>query len=112
MILFKFNLIDIYSIIYYYYTRYEKDKQYPIYCRKKGNLEADEEILIDVNLMSEGYEYFRIGDIEISPDDKIMAYSVDTLSRRIYTIHFMDLKTREVHKSNIKNKPRGTSIYY
>ena len=88
---------------YYYYTRYEKDKQYPIYCRKKGNLEADEEILIDVNLMSEGYEYFRIGDIEISPDDKIMAYSVDTLSRRIYTIHFMDLKTREVHKSNIKN---------
>ena len=88
---------------YYYYTRYEKNKQYPIYCRKKGDLKSDEEILIDVNIMSEGYEYFRVGDIEISPNDKIMAYSVDTLSRRIYTIYFMDLETREVHKKNIKN---------
>ena len=88
---------------YYYYTRYEKDKQFPIYCRKKGDLKSDEEILIDVNIMSEGYEYFRVGDIEISPNDKIMAYSLDTLSRRIYTIYFMDLETREVHKKNIKN---------
>ena len=61
---------------YYYYTRYEKGKQYPIYCRKKGNLEAKEEVLIDANIMSEGYDYFRVGDIEISPDDKIMAYSI------------------------------------
>ena len=88
---------------YYYYTRYEKDKQYPIYCRKKGDLKSDEEILIDANIMSEGYEYFRVGDIEISPNNKIMAYSVDTLSRRIYTIYFMDLETREVHKKNINN---------
>ena len=88
---------------YYYYTRYEKNKQYPIYCRKKGNLEAKEEVLIDANIMSEGYDYFRVGDIEISPDDKVMAYSIDTLSRRIYTIYFMNLETREVHKENIKN---------
>ena len=88
---------------YYYYTRYEKGKQYPIYCRKKGNLEAKEEVLIDANIMSEGYDYFRVGDIEISPDDKVMAYSIDTLSRRIYTIYFMNLETREVHKENIKN---------
>ena len=88
---------------YYYYTRYEKGKQYPIYCRKKGSLEAKEEVLIDANIMSEGYDYFRVGDIEISPDDKIMAYSIDTLSRRIYTIYFMNLETREIHKENIKN---------
>ncbi|MEC8679280.1 MAG: S9 family peptidase [Bacteroidota bacterium] len=88
---------------YYYYTRYEKGKQYPIYCRKKGNLDAKEEVLIDANIMSEGYDYFRVGDIEISPDDKVMAYSIDTLSRRIYTIYFMNLETREVHKENIKN---------
>ena len=88
---------------YYYYTRYEKGKQYPIYCRKKGNLEAKEEVLIDANIMSEGYDYFRVGDIEISPDDKVMAYSIDTLSRRIYTIYFMNLETREIHKENIKN---------
>ena len=88
---------------YYYYTRYEKGKQDPIYCRKKVNLEAKEEVLIDANIMSEGYDYFRVGDIEISPDDKIMAYSIDTLSRRIYTIYFMNLETREIHKENIKN---------
>ena len=88
---------------YYYYTRYEKDKQYPIYCRKKGSLENTEEILIDANIMSEGYDYFRVGTIEISPDNKTMAYSIDTLSRRIYTIYFMDLESRIISEKNIKN---------
>ena len=58
---------------YYYYTRFEKGKQYPIYCRKKGNLNNKEEILIDVNKISKSQEYFRIGGINISPDNKIMA---------------------------------------
>ena len=88
---------------YYYYTRYEKNKQYPIYCRKKGDLDAKEEILIDANIMSEGYDYYRVGDIEVSPDNNVMAYSVDTLSRRIYTIFFMDLKSREISKKKIFN---------
>ena len=88
---------------YYYYTRYEKDKQYPIYCRKKESLEGIEEILIDANLMSEGYDYFRVGNIEISPDNKTMAYSVDTVSRRIYTIYFMDLESRIISKTNLPN---------
>ena len=88
---------------YYYYTRYEKNKQYPIYCRKKGDLNAKEEILIDANVMSEGYDYYRVGDIEVSPDNNMMAYSVDTLSRRIYTIFFMDLKSREISKKKILN---------
>ena len=88
---------------YHYYTRYEKDKQYPIYCRKKGSLENTEEILIDANVMSEGYDYFRVGTIEISPDNKTMAYSIDTLSRRIYTIYFMDLESRIISEKNIKN---------
>ena len=88
---------------YYYYTRFEKNKQYPIYCRKKGNLEAKEEILIDVNIMSQGHEYFRIGDFEISPNNKIMAYSVDTVSRRLYTIYFMDLNSRKIIGEGISN---------
>ena len=88
---------------YYYYTRYEKDKQYPIYCRKKESLEEIEEILIDANLMSEGYDYFSVGNIEISPDNKTMAYSVDTVSRRIYTIYFMDLESRIISKTNLPN---------
>ncbi len=88
---------------YFYYTRYEKDKQYPIYCRKKGSLNSDEEILIDANIMSEGHEYFRVGDIEISPNNKLMAYSIDTVSRRIYTIYFMDLETRKISEKSIPN---------
>jgi len=88
---------------YYYYTRYEKDKQYPIYCRKKESLESMEEILIDANVMSEGYDYFRVGTIEVSPDNKTMAYSVDTVSRRIYTIYFMDLESRIISKKNLPN---------
>ena len=94
---------------YYYYTRYEKDKQYPIYCRKKGSLENTEEILIDANVMSEGYDYFRVGTIEISPDNKTMAYSIDTLSRRIYTIYFMDLESRIISEKNIKNSSGSVS---
>ena len=88
---------------YFYYTRYEKDKQYPIYCRKKGSLDSKEEILIDSNIMSEGHEYFRVGYIEISPDNKIMAYSIDTVSRRIYTIHFKNLETGKNLSKKIPN---------
>ena len=88
---------------YFYYTKYEKEKQYPIYCRKKESLESEEEILIDANIMSEGHEYFRIGDFEISPNNKIMAYSVDTVSRRLYTIYFMDLNSRKIIGEGISN---------
>ena len=94
---------------YFYYTRYEKDKQYPIYCRKEGSLDGKEEILIDANIMSEGYDYFRVGTIEISPDNKTMAYSIDTVSRRIYTIYFMDLETRTISDKNIPNSQGSIS---
>ena len=94
---------------YYYYTRYEKGKQYPIYCRKKENLKNPEEILIDANEMSKGHEYFRIGGIDISPDNKIMAYSVDTVSRRLYSINFKSLETGEESDYNIPNTSGGVS---
>ena len=94
---------------YYYYTRYEKGKQYPIYCRKKDNLENAEEILIDANKMSEGHEYFRIGGIDISPDNKIMAYSIDTVSRRLYTVHFKNLETGITSSQSIPNTSGGVS---
>ena len=88
---------------YHYYTRYEKDKQYPIYCRKKESLDNIEEVLIDANEMSEGYDYFRVGTIEVSPDNKTMAYSIDTLSRRIYNIYFMDLESRKILDKDLPN---------
>ena len=94
---------------YYYYTRFEKGKQYPIYCRKKDNLKNDEEILIDVNKMSQGHEYFRIGGIDISPNNKIMAYSVDTISRRLYTVHFKNLETGKKNTHTISNTSGGVS---
>jgi len=78
---------------FYYYTRYEGDREYPIYCRKKGSLDGTEEILIDVNTIAEGYEYFHVGQRAISFDHDLLAYPVDTVGRRIYTIYFKDLKT-------------------
>lgn len=94
---------------YYYYTRYEEGKEYPIYCRKKGNLEAAEEILLNVNEMAEGYAYFQVGDYSVSPDNHMLAFSVDTVSRRKYTIHFKDLKTGEVFTDEISNTAGGVS---
>ncbi len=94
---------------YYYYTRYEKSKQYPIYCRKKEKLSSPEEILINVNEMSKGHEYFRIGGIDISPNNKIMAYSVDTISRRLYTVHFKNLESGENNSYIIANTTGGVS---
>ena len=99
----KDSSVPYYDNGYYYYTRYEKDKQYPIYCRKKESLKSEEEVLIDANIMSKGHEYFRVGSIDISPDNKIMAYSVDTVSRRLYTIYFMDLDTRKIYEEKIPN---------
>ncbi len=94
---------------YYYYTRYEKGKQYPIYCRKKDNLNNPEEVLIDANKMSEGHEYFRIGGIDISPNNKIMAYSVDTVSRRLYTVNFKNLESGEESSHTISNTSGGVT---
>lgn len=86
---------------YYYYTRYEERKEYPIYCRKKGSLEAEEEILLNVNEMAEGYDFYDVEGFTISFDNNIIAYGVDTVSRRKYTIYFKDLKTGEVLKDQI-----------
>jgi oligopeptidase B len=92
---------------YYYYVRYESGGEYPIYCRKKGSLDAEEEILLDGNEMAGEYDYFDIGSISISPDNNIMAYSTDTVSRRMYTIYFKNLTTGEV-MPNTLSKTMGS----
>lgn len=81
---------------YYYYTRTIPEKEYYLVCRKKDNLEAPEEIVLDVNKMAEGYEYYAIGGSEISPDNKMVAYGEDTVSRRQYSIYFKNLETGEI----------------
>jgi oligopeptidase B len=81
---------------YYYYSRYEEGKEYPIFCRKPGNLEAAEEIMLDVNELAKGLSYCQVGGMEVSEDNRLLAFSVDTVSRRIYTIHIKDLTTGEI----------------
>ena len=81
---------------YWYYTRYEKGKEYPIYCRKRESLENPEEVMINVNDWAKGHDYFSITNLSVSPNNKFLAFSVDTLSRRIYTIKIKDLQTGEL----------------
>ena len=88
---------------YYYYTRYEEGKEYPIYCRKHHNLEAPEEIMLDCNQLAEGYAFFDIGEVSLSEDDKLLAYSADTVSRRIYTLYVKNLETGEMVGEPIPN---------
>src|SRR5690606_19420187 len=76
---------------YYYLTRYETGKDYPIYARKKGSLDANEEILFDCNEMAKGHAYFQLGGLNISEDNKWAAFGVDTVSRRQYTIQVKNL---------------------
>ena len=78
---------------YYYYSKYIEGGEYPLYCRKKGSLDAPEEILLDGNKMAKGKAYFAVGGYEISDNEELMAYGIDTVSRRNYTVQFKNLKT-------------------
>ncbi|GIT57086.1 MAG: oligopeptidase B [Candidatus Neomarinimicrobiota bacterium] len=88
---------------YYYYSRFESGKEYAIHCRKKGSLNVQEEIILDENILAEGFDYFALGGRRVSPDNKWLAYGVDTLSRRIYEIHFKNLETGEILETTIPN---------
>ncbi len=87
---------------YWYYHRYEEGQEYPIYCRKKGTLEAQEAVMLDVNVEAKPYDYYNAAGLEVSPDNQILAYGEDTLSRRIYTIRFRNLATGEMHADKIQ----------
>ena len=94
---------------YYYITRFEKGKDYPIYSRKKGSLDAPEEILFDCNEMAEGHSYFNLGGLNVSPDNNLVAFGVDYVSRRQYTIQVKNLKTGEIYPEKITNTTGGSS---
>jgi oligopeptidase B len=88
---------------YYYYVRYEAGGEYPLYCRKKDGLDAPEEILLDGNALAQGHAYFAIGGFEVSDDNELLAYSTDTVSRRLYTVRFKNLATGELYPEQIEN---------
>lgn len=95
--------VPVFENGYYYYRRQEEGKEYYKYCRKKGNLDASEEILLDVDKMAEGQAYYSIGGVAISEDNELMAYCVDNVSRRQYTIYFKNLETGEMYDETISN---------
>lgn len=88
---------------YYYSSRFQKGEEYIIKSRKKGSLNAPEEILLNCNELATGKSYFQLGDNEISPNNELIAYSTDTVSRRKYDIYFKDLKTNKVYEETIPN---------
>lgn len=71
---------------YWYLVRYLKGKEYPLYLRRKGSLDAGDEVLFDANEMALGHDYFSLGGIAISPNNQLAIFGVDTVSRRQYTL--------------------------
>ncbi len=92
---------------YFYYTRYEEGKEYPIYCRKAGTLEAKEEVMLNVNRMAEGFDYYSVRGLSVSSDNKYLAFGVDTLSRRMYTLQVKNLETGENLPVKVANTSGG-----
>jgi oligopeptidase B len=88
---------------YFYYTRTEAGKAYSIQCRKHGNLDAAEEILLDANVLAEGQKYFRLGNFAVSPDHRLLAYSTDLEGDETYTIQVKNLETGELLPDRILN---------
>jgi oligopeptidase B len=94
---------------YWYITKFEKGKDYPIYIRKKESLTASEELLFDCNEMAKGHSYFRLVGLNISPNNHIISYGIDTTGRRQYKLQIKDLKTDKVFKEEISNTTGGST---
>ena len=93
---------------YYYITRFEKGQDYPIYSRKKGSLEAKEEILFDCNELAKGHSFFQLGGLSVSPDNRFASFGTDMVGRRIYTIKIKNLETNEILSDTIENTTGGS----
>jgi len=93
---------------YYYITSYKTGNQYPIYSRKKDSLEANQEIIFDVNQMAKGFDYYQLGGLNISENNKLVVFATDTISRRQYTLRVKNLETGEIYKDIIENTTGGS----
>ncbi|MDR6672312.1 S9 family peptidase [Xanthomonas sp. 1678] len=86
---------------YWYYTRYESGKDYPVHARRKGSMDAPEQILLDVNAMAADKGYFSVGDAVVSQDNRILAWTEDDVGRRQYVVRFKNLETGEVYADRV-----------
>ena len=88
---------------YWYYTRYETGREYPVYARRGPARESPEQVLVDANREADGRDYYEVGGLEVSPDNRILAYAEDTVGRRQYTVRFRDLAGRERYEERLDN---------
>jgi oligopeptidase B len=88
---------------HWYYWRYETGKEYPVHARKAGSLDAPEQVLVDENELAKGHDFFDLGELEVSPDNRILAYAEDTVGRRQFTLRFKDLATGKLLADVITN---------
>ncbi len=95
---------------YLYMSRYEEGKEHPIYGRKKTEADSPEEILLDVNQLAKDYEFYNVGSRSVSPNNQLLAYGEDTLSRRIYTLRFKDLRSGKMLTDKIENTT-GSAVW-
>ncbi len=93
----------------FYYTRTEAGGQYPIFCRRRGSLDAPEEVLLDQNPLAADHAYFKIGVSEVSPDHRLLAYSVDTSGAEDFTLYIKDLTTGHLLAESIGNTSVGVT---
>ncbi|HEY2123327.1 MAG TPA: S9 family peptidase [Chthoniobacterales bacterium] len=88
---------------YYYYSRTEAGKQYAIYCRRKGSLDAKEEVILDGNQLAKGLKFFQLGALSVSPDHKLLAYATDTNGSEAFVLRIKSLETGQLLPDEIKN---------
>lgn len=88
---------------YYYYTRYEEGKEYPIYCRKKENMNGQEEIMLDVNVLAAKHSFCDVAGLTVSHDNNLLAYGVDFVGRRKYALHIVDLSSGKLLEKSVQN---------
>lgn len=87
---------------YFYYQRTEQGKQYPTYCRRKGSLDAAEEVVLDQNELAKGLKFMSIGAFAVSDDGNLLAYSTDSTGYRQYTLHIKDLRSGQLYPESIE----------
>jgi oligopeptidase B len=88
---------------YRYYTRFETGREYPLYARRGPAPDAPEQVLVDANREAEGREFYEVGQLEVSPDNRILAYAEDAVGRRQYTVRFRDLATGTSFADRLEN---------
>jgi oligopeptidase B len=88
---------------YWYYKRFDAGEEYPVHARKAGSLQADEEVLLDLDELARGHDFYDVAELEVSPDNRLLAYAEDTVGRRQYTLRFKDLATGRVLPDTIHN---------